>query len=148
MKERSIFSYWWFWILIVGILLILLAALLHLGLKENTTWVWWIFVAGAVLAVLGIILAVVAYYNQPKCIVTEPESAIVTEDHGCSRISDNYPQSSLEKSYIPISDNEMGSPVYSPIGTPSRSSINIPQAQRGFSTTSSGLSSLAPPNLE
>ena len=52
----------WLWLVIIGILLILLAAIFHLAFKENTGWVWWIFVGGAVLAVLGIILAIVFTY--------------------------------------------------------------------------------------
>ena len=140
MMQQSIFSYVWFWFLIVGVLLILLAALLHLGLKEDTTWVWWIFVAGAALALLGIIFAIVSYFNSPRCIVAEPTS---TEEFGCDNLYES------KESFIPISQSaELNSPVYSPIGTPSRSTLNIQQTQRGFTTTGSELSSLAPPNLK
>lgn len=141
MKERSIFSYYWFWLLIVGVLLILLAAILHLGLKENTNWVWWIFVVGAVLAVLGIILSVVSYYNEPACVVEPVESA----DFDCDDIMNSSPQYNTT---IPISKTaELSSPIYSPIGTPSKSTLNLPQVQRGFTTTGSELSSLAPPKF-
>ncbi len=142
MQQPSIISYFWFWILIIGILLILLAALLHLGLKKNTGWVWWIFIAGAVLAVLGIILAIVSYYNT-KCVVVQPSP--ITEDFGCNNFS---PETSVNESYIPLSSEApVQSPVYSPMGTPSRSTLNMLQTQRGFATSSSELSRLAPPSL-
>ena len=148
MKERSIFSYWWFWALLVGVLLILLAAILHLAFKENTQWVWWIFAAGALLSILGIIFAFVSYFHQPRCVPTTTEET-TEKQFGCNKVS-NYPseQYSNNEQYSSPSNNEyssaMSSPVYSPIGTPSAATHNLPQAQRGFVTSANELSSLAP----
>lgn len=146
MKERSIFSYFWFWLLIIGIVLILLAAILHLAFKENTHWVWWIFAAGALLAVLGIIFAAVSYFQEPKCV---PGEIVESE---CPKVWDASPRSasSLAQSYIPVSETQVSmkspkSPIYSPIGTPTQANLNLPQAQRGFTTTGNELSTLAPP---
>ena len=125
MKERSIFSYWWFWLLIIGTLLILLAALFHLGFKDNTQWVWWIFAGGVLLAVIGIIFAFISYYTEPKC------TPVKTGE--CPKIV----PSSLPQSDCPYA-------VHSPIPTPSVATTNFPQAQRGFTATNLELSSLAP----
>ena len=61
---KDITMSFWFWLLIIGIFLILAAALLAGGLKEANGWVWGFFIAGIIISILGIILAIVEW-NRP-----------------------------------------------------------------------------------
>lgn len=131
MKEPSIFSQWWFWLLIIGIILLLVAAFLHLGLKENTEWAWWIFIAGAVLAVIGIIGSFVVLARSPKC--TEYVAAASSDASSSAAVAETKP---LESSSIQA-------PAEYQISTPSYTDLNFPQAERGFTATSQSLDSLA-----
>ena len=114
---------YWFWLLILGVFLILLASLIAGGRKEVNGWIWGIFIAGAVLAILGIIFAIVAWSRATPCYV-EPACDVV-----------NSPSQ-----FVPSSPSSL----ISPMGTPTRISSNVPQAQRGFSTTNLDLSQLSP----
>ena len=134
MQEKSIFKQWWFWMLLIGIFSILVAALLHLGLKENTQWVWIIFGIGALLAVLGIIFALVSYFTQPRCVVANTK----TDTFGCENVNMNKMSTQIPTP-IPVV-----SPGCSPMRQPSMATQNLPQAQRGFMSTSNDLSALAP----
>lgn len=121
MQPQSIFSYWWFWLMIIGLILILLAAVLHLTIKDNTQWVWWIFAAGALLVLIGIVLWFVSYFNQPTCGVTEEKES------SCPKV-------------VPMPEDG----PYTPKMDISMSNINLPQAQRGFTTSATEISALAP----
>ena len=140
---KNVTSSFWFWLLIIGIFLILFAALIAGGMKETNNWVWGLFVVGAVFAVLGIIFAIVEwscldtsqYVNCPELNKDECPYANITSSP-YSNVTSNVtsPGSlSFEKSVS-----------YSPIGTPTKVNMNVPQAQRGFATTDKTISSLAP----
>lgn len=55
---KNLTQNFWFWLLITGIFLILVAALLTAGLKESNGWIWAIFILGLILSVWGIVLGV------------------------------------------------------------------------------------------
>ena len=113
----------WFWLLIIGIFLILLAALLGGGLKDVNGWIWAIFIAGAVLAILGIIFGIVAWAKAEPCDMRNDKSSKMTP--------------------VESRSDHLSSPS-SPIGTPTRVTSNVPQSQRGFATTNLNLSALSP----
>ena len=124
---------YWFWLLILGVFLILLAALIGGGKKEVNGWIWGIFIAGAVLSILGIIFAIVAWSRATPCYV-EPACDVASSP---SRFVPNSPVSTINTKLATSSS-------FSPMGTPTRIASNIPQAQRGFSTTNLDLSQLSP----
>ena len=109
----SVIKSFWFWLLIIGVALILTSILIAGGMKEMKGWTWAIFVVGCVLAILGIIFAFVAWSKYTPC-----ESNPVEKKESIE-ISQQTPEIT-------------------------RVSVNVPQAERGFSATSMNLSSLAP----
>lgn len=127
---KQVTSSFWFWLLILGAFLILLAALLGGGLKEINGWVGALFITGIVLTVLGIIFAIVAWVS------FKPTECSKKEKTSC-------PYSSSPSNSTFVSSSGM-SQTMSPIGTPTKSSYNIPQSRRGFATTDANISSLAP----
>lgn len=173
---KSIFATFWFWLLMLGLLLILIGALIGGGTKCMNGWVWALFIVGIIFFVLSFLFMLfdLKYCpSQPKkqeCSMKQ-ECGIKQEceiKNTCGMISDNkitlnspgYLSSPpIEKyntkpiSYSPgVTPNiSCGmSPVttcntsFSPMGSPTKICYNIPQAQRGFVTTSQDLSSLAP----
>ena len=124
----SIIKSFWFWLLIIGVLLILTAILIAGGIKQMHGWTWGLFVVGCVLAILGIIFGFIAWYRYKPCPVEEEETCPkVIDGCGCE----------AESEYVTT-------PVSSRIGTPTVVTTNIPQAKRGFATTSLTLDNLAP----
>ena len=75
---KNVTSSFWFWLLILGIFLILFAAILAGGLQETNNWVWGLFVVGSILAVLGIIFAMIAWLNVRPCEI-EVKSPEITD---------------------------------------------------------------------
>lgn len=164
MKQKSILSTFWFWLLIIGLLLILTALLIGGGMKKITGWVWVIFIIGAVLAVLGIIFAIYEWFSIQNCVekvVEQSCSKNVAETNPISPV--NYYErkvSSPMRQITPIRSPEISTMrtnevpqirkietsqiPSSPIKTPSVVKSNVPQAQRGFATTSMDISSLSP----
>ena len=124
----SVVKSFWFWLLIIGMALILTSILIAGGMKEMKGWTWIIFVVGAVLAVLGIIFGFVAWSKHKPCVENSSETVCSTqiEDCGCDTNSPSYSYSNKTTPQI------------------TKVSMNVPQAQRGFSATSVNLSSLAP----
>lgn len=153
---KSTFQSFWFWILLLGLLLILIGALIAGGTKQFSGWVWGLFIVGIVMALIGLLIGILSWNSNknignvlpcPK--ITEMQ---VNEGPGC-----NSP-SRLENSYIPnlstntslntkspsINENLSRNISSSPPMVPTKVSTNIPQAQRGFATTSLNLSALSP----
>ena len=127
----------WFWLVIIGLLLILTAIIIGGGMREIKGWTWGIFIVGAVLGLLGVIFAIITWSRYtPK-----------TLDCGDKPVKMTITSPLASRTVIPEA-----SPIYStptsayssPIGTPSKVTTNIPQAKRGFTATSSDLSVLAP----
>jgi Na+/melibiose symporter-like transporter len=164
---KSILTSFWFWLFIIGIALILLAALIGGGMKKVTGWIWALFIVGVVLALLGVIFAFVAIRNAKPCVEERNELPCPNlystsgEPIGCplAKKSQNYNYASPNVVNSPnninnaaVSPNKVNSPnkansaAVSPLGTPTLVSSNIPQAQRGFATTSLNISALAPAN--
>jgi MFS family permease len=142
MKQKSILSTFWFWLLIIGLLLILIALLIGGGMKKITGWVWAIFIIGAVLAVLGIIFAIYEWFAIQPCQIKQEYSCpetIPEVETPCSKVQVETPK--IEKRYV---KSTSFIPPNSPLKTPTKIQTNVPQAQRGFSTTSVDLSSIAP----
>ena len=120
----SVIKSFWFWLLIIGVALILTSILIAGGMKEMKGWTWGIFIVGCVLSILGIIFGFVAWSKYKPC--QENVENTKVEDCGCQVESPSYSFSNHATPEI------------------TKVSMNIPQAQRGFSTTSMNLSSLAP----
>jgi len=125
----SVVKSFWFWLLIIGILLILTAVLIAGGMKEMHGVTWGVFVVGCVLALLGIIFGFIAWSKYKPC-----EESCLNNVEVC----DSPSPSPIYKYTSPI--NSSGSNI----GTPTMVSMNLPQAKRGFSATSLELNSLAP----
>jgi MFS family permease len=155
---KSAFNSYWFWILLLGLLLILIGALIAGGTKEFSGWVWGLFITGIIIAIIGIILGIVewnkteSYINILPC----PKIVGIEENTSCNR---NYSQPIISSyQHYPTFQNSQNfvqnSPQFSPqlnsiqtsspLSTPTKVTTNIPQAQRGFSTTSLNLSALSP----
>ena len=123
----SIIKSFWFWLLIIGVALILTAILIAGGMKEMKGWTWGIFILGCVLAILGIIFAFVAWGRAKDYVESKETCSAQIEDCGCD-------------AKTPFSNytSQHSTPQITKVST------NIPQAQRGFSATSVDLSALAP----
>ncbi len=117
---KSLIGSFWFWLFLIGILLILTSLIIGGGMKKIAGWNWAIFVVGLVFSVLAIIFALYECFKVPE--VTYEEKVTTTTTTTTPII--NSPQS--------------------PFKSPTYINSNIPQAQRGFATTSSELSSLEP----
>ena len=128
---NSIINSFWFWLLIIGILIVLTAVLIAGGMKKMHGWTWGIFIVGCVLAIMGIIFGLIAWKRNVPC----KEEILCSKIEGCEE-SPYFPMSSSS----PMSSN----PLSSRIGTPTLVTTNIPQAKRGFATTSLTLNNLAP----
>ena len=122
----SVIRSFWFWLLIIGVALILTAILIAGGMKEMKGWTWGIFVVGCVLAILGVIFGFIAWSKYTPCKQNE-----VIEHSKVEECSYNTP--SPHYSY-----SNQTTPEFTKVPT------NIPQAKKGFSTTTMNLSSLAP----
>ena len=122
----SIVRSFWFWLLIIGVALILTSILIAGGMKQMKGWTWGIFIVGCVLAILGIIFAFVAWSKYTPCKEDEVNVNSKVEDCGCQVESPSYSYSNQVTPEI------------------TKVSMNIPQAQRGFTATSINLSALAP----
>ena len=139
----SIIKSFWFWLVIIGLLLILTAILIGGGMKEIKGWTWAIFIVGAVLGLLGIIFAIIAWSRYVPC---KTSCSDMKSPHESSFSSPVYSSTNVSPSSLYSSPNisPYSSTNVSPLGTPTRVSVNLPQAKRGFSTTPFELSSLAP----
>ena len=142
----SVIKSFWFWLLLIGMVAILASILIAGGMKEMKGWTWGFFVIGCVLALLGIIFGLIAWSRHVPCVQKTEETCSATIDScGCdaSPVSENLDSSS--PAYVsPYSSSYVSS---SPAGSsylPKRVVSNAPQTERGFSTSSLNLSSLAP----
>ena len=142
MKQKSVISSFWFWLLIVGILLILIAAMLSGGLREVNGWIWGIFIAGVIFSILGVIFALISWSKTINTDSSHKSENIHSSYSSPSYSSPSY--SSPSYSSPSCSSSNYNSPIPSPIGTPTPVNYNIPQAHRGFASTNLNLSSLAP----
>ena len=167
---KSIFASIWFWILAIGFLLILIAALIGGGMKKINGWVWGLFIIGIILFILGIIFAFVEKgcsktsdrslktcetnkMSPSKCVNFELKESSITSTHHSILASpsipfpvfaNSSPMTSGNLSSSNLSSSNLSPSSLSPMGSPTKISCNVPQAMRGFVTTSSDLSSLAP----
>lgn len=146
--SKSIFASYWFWLLAIGIIIILVAALIRTGVHENNGWIWWIFVIGLILALLGIVFGIVTWMNDCEVVTHD---TLYTANHVAPHVHvepavpvivPSYPSTPVAavNSTIPYQRSELASPVRAP----SQISVNMPQAQRGFTATETDLASLAP----
>lgn len=55
----SFFTSAWFWLAVIGIILVIVAIVLYTTRKPVEWWVWAILIAGVILAVLAVIIGVV-----------------------------------------------------------------------------------------
>jgi len=137
----QVINSFWFWLVIIGLLLILTAILIGGGMKEIKGWTWAIFILGAVLGLLGIIFAIIAWSKYTPC------------GNECGDLSacDKPIKMTITSPLVSKTNTPMNSPIYSnpgsafssPIGTPTKVTTNIPQAKRGFTASSLELSSLS-----
>lgn len=165
---KSAFQSVWFWILLFGLLLILIGALIAGGTKEFNGWFWGFLIAGIIIALVGILIAFMNWncdtrissnkslietsqYNPSMKNSPMYHSSLNIPSNSSAHITSNSPiqiqSSPMQNPPIqitsPLTSLESSSPIISSI-TPTVVSKNIPQAQRGFSTTSLDISSLSP----
>jgi hypothetical protein len=167
---KSAFESFWFWILLLGLLLILVGALIAGGTKEFSGWVWGLFIAGIVIALIGLLIGILSWNSNRATanVLPCPKITDMQVNEGCN----SYQASPMySPAYSPMySPASPASPAYSPTYSnksltansinpqislnenisssppmvPTKVSTNIPQAQRGFATTSLNLSALSP----
>jgi glucan phosphoethanolaminetransferase (alkaline phosphatase superfamily) len=148
----------WFWLLIFAILSILIAAIIDRGMEKTNGWIWGLFIFGCVLALLGVVLAFYEWKKSASLDSVTPSmssaSMVTPSMTSTSLVSPSLVSPSLYSSPSSLSTPSSSpslstsfSPSYyksmSPMGTPTYSSVNIPQAQRGFSTSNCELSQLS-----
>lgn len=121
----------WFWLIVVGLLLMIGSALVSGGMNKTTGWTWAVFVIGAALTVAGFIWALVQWIISGR----DPLQAAL-QDQG----EEKFKGLPKEVTYVPQVNVDMRSPQSQSLSY----SIPDPQAQRGFAATSLGLSTLAP----
>ena len=170
----------WFWILLLGLLLMIVASLVAGGYCEMNGWAWTFYILGIILVILGVVLGVWAWsksgeqksvndcahnyqpspaYNHmqhsPLTFTKEqvsphftyshhpytPHSPHVTPSIPVVQVS---PLPVMRSVVAPISPQSQVVQSVSPLVTPTLTSSNIPQAQRGFATTAVDLSALSP----
>ena len=152
-------------LLLFGSFLILAVVLTAGGIKEMHGWLYVGLIMGILLAIAGIIIAIIGMRqdnyiektDSPSLISSEPINSSMSSMSSMSSTVDTpsdvtemtstssmSPMSSTSSTTSTVSSNFKGEQMYSPIGTPTKTSINVPQAQRGFSTTGIEISSLAP----
>jgi MFS family permease len=144
---RSIFASFWFWLLIISLITIIIAALIVAANKKTTNWSWALFTIGIVLAVLAIIFGLIEAFWVPSCGKKKIECPPLVYQDECQfdRMNAcNSPKITSCNSPTIMSPRMMSPSCNSPTCYPSRANINLPQAQRGFIATSNNLSSLAP----
>lgn len=129
----------WFWFIVIGLLLMIVAALVSGGMNQTTGWTWAVFVVGAVLALIGFIWGIICWVQGNS------QCGLKGKDCG-----GDYPGLPENITYVPQTHIDLRSPVPQTqiyVDSPNPIAIqtnNIPQSQRGFTTTSLNLSSLAP----
>ena len=139
----------WFWLLIIGIFLVILAGLLSGCMNETHGWMWGLFVVGVIFILIALVIALIGFVKNLKINVTETH---VSPYYASSMNTNSLNRSSAyEPNLVTSGDNNKSvyaslpvSRTVSPMATPSRSVINIPQAQRGFTATNIQISSLSP----
>jgi len=179
MRQKSLLVSFWFWLLILGLILILTALLIGGGMKKINGWVWAIFIVGAVFALLGILFAIYEWFRVPQCKTLIDEKISSCNEIKLSEkeirnssypnyanyanefVDSNYPNYSNEGTNCPSSFGETDVEIFdktpvkietrkilkdSPLKSPTKLDLNIPQLQRGFTTSTSEISSLAPSN--
>lgn len=142
----QVINSFWFWLIIIGLLLILIAILIGGGMEEINSWTWAVFILGAVLGLLGIIFAIITwsrYVPLKNEYISSPIASSVESLHSPK----SHLHSSPFQSHLQSPKSHLQSPkscYSSPIGTPTKVTTNIPQAKRGFTASVIELSSLAP----
>ncbi len=161
-----------FWVLLIGLLLMIIASLIAGGYCEMNGWAWTFYVLGIILVIVGVALLLWSWNKGDKKAVTEncvqPQHLHLNTQHSpltfTQDVSPRFTYS--QHHYTPhsphsipvISETVKSVPVIitrpisvpstfqsvSPAVTPTLISSNIPQAQRGFATTAVDLSALSP----
>ena len=139
----SVFKSYWFWLLVVGLLIVILAALFTSGFQQDNGWVWWIFALGIVLIVLGIIFGLATWYGNKKECSLHNENMDNNLDNLDGKIDNSKSKVVTPATPLPM-PSAPSSPVTSPLKSPTRVTINMPQVQKGFLSTTDNLATLAP----
>ena len=140
---------WSIWLLILGIFLMVLAGILAGGMQETTGGMWVLFAVGLILTLVCLVWILIdwskdveidrtsttqaTYFSTGNVVVPYvPSPVLVTP----TEVAVMPPIATYAQPILPQYN--------SPIGIPSKTAMNIPQAQRGFTSTNMQLSSLSP----